>query len=60
MLRRGYGVRRAIFLGGEKSGLELFEKLPDREAWLSQQLGIKKFVNDLHGKDLMKAVLAKL
>jgi acetylornithine deacetylase/succinyl-diaminopimelate desuccinylase-like protein len=36
--------------------LELFEKLPDREAWLRQQLGIQNFVNDLHGKDLMKAV----
>jgi acetylornithine deacetylase/succinyl-diaminopimelate desuccinylase-like protein len=36
--------------------LELFEKLPDREAWLRQQLGIQHFVNDLHGKDLLKAV----
>jgi acetylornithine deacetylase/succinyl-diaminopimelate desuccinylase-like protein len=36
--------------------LELFEKLPDREAWLRQQMEIKSFVNDLHGKDLMKAV----
>jgi acetylornithine deacetylase/succinyl-diaminopimelate desuccinylase-like protein len=36
--------------------LELYDLLPDREAWLRQQLGIKSFVNDMHGKDLMKAV----
>jgi acetylornithine deacetylase/succinyl-diaminopimelate desuccinylase-like protein len=36
--------------------LALYDALPDREAWLRQQLGIKTFVNDLHGKDLMKAV----
>ena len=31
-LRRGYGIRRAIFLGSEKIGLELFEKLADQPA----------------------------
>jgi acetylornithine deacetylase/succinyl-diaminopimelate desuccinylase-like protein len=36
--------------------LALFDLLPDREAWLRQQLGIQSFVNDMHGKDLMKAV----
>ena len=43
-------------LAPSSKDLELFEKLPDREAWLRQQLGIKNFVNELHGKDLMKAV----
>lgn len=36
--------------------LALFDLLPDREAWLRQQLGVKTFVNDMHGRDLMKAV----
>ena len=36
--------------------LQLFDELPDREQWLRQQLGIQSFVNDMHGRDLMKAV----
>lgn len=42
--------------------LELFEALPDREAWLRQQLGVGDkehrltFVNEMHGRDLQKAV----
>lgn len=32
-LRRGLGVKRAVFVGGEASGLRLFEKLMDQPAW---------------------------
>jgi exopolysaccharide biosynthesis polyprenyl glycosylphosphotransferase len=33
VLRRGFGVRKAIFIGAEKSGLLLFEKLVEQPAW---------------------------
>ena len=32
-LRRGFGVKRAVFIGGQKSGLSLFEKLIEQPAW---------------------------
>ncbi len=32
-LRRGLGVKRAVFIGAEKSGRRLFEKLKDQPAW---------------------------
>lgn len=45
MLRRGYGVRKAIFLGEEKSGLELFDKLSSQPAWGIEPVG---FLTDSH------------
>ena len=39
-----------------REDLQLFEALPDREAWMRQQLQIKEFVNGMHGRDLQKAV----
>jgi exopolysaccharide biosynthesis polyprenyl glycosylphosphotransferase len=32
-LRKGLGTKRAVFIGCEKSGLRLFEKLADQPAW---------------------------
>jgi exopolysaccharide biosynthesis polyprenyl glycosylphosphotransferase len=32
-LRKGLGAKRAVFVGGEASGLRLFEKLIDQPAW---------------------------
>jgi exopolysaccharide biosynthesis polyprenyl glycosylphosphotransferase len=39
MLRRGYGTRRALFIGIEKSGLELYEKLEGQPAWGIKPIG---------------------
>jgi exopolysaccharide biosynthesis polyprenyl glycosylphosphotransferase len=39
MLRRGYGIRKAIFLGEEKSGLELYDKLSKQPAWGIKPVG---------------------
>lgn len=43
MLRRGFGSKRAVFLGGEKSGLDLYGKLKDQPAWGIEPLG---FISD--------------
>lgn len=45
MLRRGFGIRKAIFLGEEKGGLELFDKLSEQPAWGIQPVG---FLTDSH------------
>ena len=36
--------------------LELINASPDMEAWFKEHFGVRQFVNDLHGKDLEKAV----
>ncbi len=43
MLRRGFGSKRAVFLGSEKSGLDLYGKLKDQPAWGIEPLG---FISD--------------
>lgn len=39
MLRKGYGSRRAVFLGSEKSGLDLYDKLAKQPAWGIEPMG---------------------
>lgn len=39
MLRRGYGSKRALFIGHEKNGLELYEKLIGQPAWGIKPIG---------------------
>jgi acetylornithine deacetylase/succinyl-diaminopimelate desuccinylase-like protein len=36
--------------------LELLEQLPDRESWIREHLGVRKFVRGLSGKALKRAV----
>lgn len=39
MLRRGLGIKKAIMVGNEKTGLELYEKLKSQPAWGIDPLG---------------------
>jgi exopolysaccharide biosynthesis polyprenyl glycosylphosphotransferase len=39
MLRRGYGTKRALFIGHEKNGVELYEKLAGQPAWGIKPVG---------------------
>jgi exopolysaccharide biosynthesis polyprenyl glycosylphosphotransferase len=39
MLRKGYGVKRAIFLGSERNGLDLYDKLMKQPAWGIEPVG---------------------
>ena len=54
ILRRGYGIRNAIILGGEKTGIDLYKKLLKQPAWGIKPLG---FLSD---SDLELPVLGKL
>jgi exopolysaccharide biosynthesis polyprenyl glycosylphosphotransferase len=39
MLRRGYGIRKAIFIGGVLSGFELYDRLTNQPAWGIKPVG---------------------
>lgn len=39
MLRRGAGAKRAVFIGQERAGFELFEKLNKQPAWEIEPIG---------------------
>lgn len=54
LLRRGYGTKRALFIGSETSGIELYEKLTGQPAW-----GIKP-VGFLSGSDMEYPVLGDI
>jgi len=54
MLRKGYGIKRAVFLGSEKSGLDLYVKLLKQPAWGIEPVG---FLSD---SDLEYPVLGRV
>ncbi|UCE65646.1 MAG: undecaprenyl-phosphate glucose phosphotransferase [Candidatus Zixiibacteriota bacterium] len=39
LLRKGFGAKRAVFLGSEKGGLDLYEKLAKQPAWGIEPIG---------------------
>ena len=54
MLRKGYGVKRAIFLGSERNGFDLYDKLAKQPAWGIEPVG---FLSD---SDLEYPVLGRV